>query len=238
MTKYYKGFNKDMTCRGFQYKEGETYTEAEAALCKSGFHACEDPLDCFGYYAPAGSVYHEVEMEDISPERNMEDTKVCAKTIKIGAKLDMAKICELHFEYVNSKCKLTNRKYVKGYRSSASAQGYRSSASVQGNCSSASAQGDCSSASAQGYRSSASAQGDCSSASVQGYNDGSVALALGYSCQAKADLGNAICICERGAWNGKTYPLLAIKAAIVDGVVLKPDTWYKLEKGEFVEAKD
>ena len=220
MTKYYKGFNKDMTCRGFQYKEGETYTEAEAALCKSGFHACEDPLDCFGYYAPAGSVYHEVEMEDISPERNMEDTKVCAKTIKIGAKLDMAKICELHFEYVNSKCKLTNRKHVKGYRSSASAQGYRSSASAQGDCSSASAQGD---------RSSASAQGD---------NDGSVALALGYSCQAKADLGNAICICERGAWNGKTYPLLAIKAAIVDGVVLKPDTWYKLEKGEFVEAKD
>ena len=61
--KAYKGFDKDMKCRGFQYEEGKTYETDEAELCKSGFHACESPLDCFRYYEPAKSVYHEVELD-------------------------------------------------------------------------------------------------------------------------------------------------------------------------------
>lgn len=64
--KAYKGFNADMTCRDFQYKEGETYTEDNAELCSKGFHACEDPVDCFAYYDPAKSVFHKVELEDVS----------------------------------------------------------------------------------------------------------------------------------------------------------------------------
>lgn len=59
--KSYKGFNKDMTCRGFQYEEGKEYEEETADACHSGFHACEYPLDCLGYYSPNESVYHEVE---------------------------------------------------------------------------------------------------------------------------------------------------------------------------------
>ena len=101
--KAYKGFNKDLTCRGFQFKEGKTYEEPEAKLCKSGFHACENPLDCFSYYSPAKSVFHEVELEDVSDERQ-EDSKVCAKRITIGARLDVAGIVKAHFEYVTSRC--------------------------------------------------------------------------------------------------------------------------------------
>ena len=104
--KAYKGFNKDMTCtpkdgKTFQYKEGETYHEDEAALCEKGFHACERPLDVFDYYAPGTSVYHEVDIEDVSAERK-EDTKVCGKTIKIGAKLDVAGLIKAQFDYVKS----------------------------------------------------------------------------------------------------------------------------------------
>ena len=105
--KAYKGFNKDMTCTPdgcapFQYKEGETYHEDEAVLCEKGFHACEMPTDVFNYYAPGTSVYHEVDLEDVNAERK-EDTKVCGKTIKIGAKLDVEGLVKAQFDYVKSR---------------------------------------------------------------------------------------------------------------------------------------
>ena len=101
--KAYKGFNKDMTCRDFQYEEGKEYTTDEARLCNSGFHACEYPLDCFGYYAPGESVYHEVDLDDVSDERE-NDTKVCAKKIKIGAALDVKGLIKAAFEYTSERC--------------------------------------------------------------------------------------------------------------------------------------
>ena len=107
--KYYKGFNRDMTCRGFQYKEGETYTTDEAKLCQSGFHACENPLDCFSYYNPSESVYHEVELSDVSEEKSNDDTKVVAKKIKVGAELSVRDLCKAHFEFVKSKTVTSKR---------------------------------------------------------------------------------------------------------------------------------
>ena len=101
--KAYKGFNADMTCRGFQFEEGGEYEEKEAKLCEAGFHACEDPIDCFSYYAPAQSVYREVELGKVSDERK-DDSKIVGKRIKIGAALDIAGICKAHFEYVKERC--------------------------------------------------------------------------------------------------------------------------------------
>ena len=101
--KTYKGFNKDMTCRGFQYEEGKEYKhDGKVKACDSGFHACESPLDCFGYYAPATSVYHEVEQDgDIS--KGGDDTKVASSVIKIGARLDVLGLAKAHFEYVKAR---------------------------------------------------------------------------------------------------------------------------------------
>ena len=101
--KAYKGFNKDMTCRGFQFEEGKEYHEDSAVLCNCGFHACEAPLDCFVYYSPAESVYHEVELDEVSDERE-SDSKICGKNIKIGARLNIANLCKLQFDYVKSHC--------------------------------------------------------------------------------------------------------------------------------------
>ena len=103
--KMYKGFDKDLKCRGFQYEIGETYREESADLCKKGFHACENPLDIFNYYSPKdGSRFCEVELDEVSEQKDCSDSKRCGKVIKIGAELDIAGLCKAHFEYVTAKC--------------------------------------------------------------------------------------------------------------------------------------
>ena len=164
--KAYKGFTKDLKCRNFQFEEGKIYEENEAKLCEKGFHACEDPIDCFSYYSPSDSVYHEVELEDVADEKEV-DSKRVGKKIKIGARLSVANICELHFKYIKEKS--DNVKDNTGYRSAASNTGDRSAASNTGYCSAASNTGDRSAASNTGYRSAASNTGYYSAASNTGY---------------------------------------------------------------------
>ena len=200
--KAYKGFNKDMTCRGFKFKEGETYHEDKARLCESGFHACEDPLDCFFYYNPNESVYHEVELDDVSAERN-NDTKVVAKTIKIGGEIGFLGIAKAHVEYVLSQIKDGNKKsahHKEENRSAATNTGNRSAATVSGK--------------------------------------DSVAIATGYKSKVCGGVGCAIVCVERGDWNGITYPIKAICSAIVDGEQIKPDVWYTVKDGKFIETED
>ena len=104
MAKAFKGFNKDLSCRGFQYEAGKTYEEESADLCNRGFHACEKPVDCFNHYAPGESVFREVELEDVSDQRSNDDTKIVGKKITIGAEIGIPEICKLTFEYVKQHC--------------------------------------------------------------------------------------------------------------------------------------
>ena len=102
MVKAYKGFNKDMTCRGFQYEKGKEYETDKAVLCESGFHFCEQPLDVFRYYPPIESVYHEVEPADVSCQTD-SDSKRVARKIKIGARLSIKTLIDAQVEFVNEK---------------------------------------------------------------------------------------------------------------------------------------
>ena len=104
--KVYKGTNKDMQCTPgntpFQYEQGVTYEKPKAELCAHGFHACEAPLDVFGYYPPGiGSRYFEAELEDVSPERRC-DSKVCGKKITLGAEIGIPGLVKAHIEYVKA----------------------------------------------------------------------------------------------------------------------------------------
>ena len=102
--KSYKGFNKDMTCKGFQYEEGKEYETERAECCETGFHACEYPLDCFSHYAPNRSVYHEVE-QDGDIDRKDDGTKIASTKIKIGARISIAGIVKAAIEYTMSRTK-------------------------------------------------------------------------------------------------------------------------------------
>ena len=215
MTKAVKGFNKDMTCRGFQYKEGKEYETENASLCNEGFHACLNPLDCFKYYSPGdGSVYHEVEIDD-NGERG-DDSKIVGSKIKIGAKLDVAKICKLHFEFVKNQT--IQKKDGEGVSSLAAQD--RSSLAAQ----------DWSSLAAQDWSSLAAQDGSSLAA-------GKNSVLACFNGRCRAGRNSLIAIANR-KWNGNDYEVTDFKAGIVDGFKIKADTWYKLINGEFVEVDD
>ena len=244
--KAYKGFTKDMTCHGgFQYEEGKSYHEDNAKLCNHGFHACEYPLDCFNYFPPAESVFHEVELDGITDERE-GDTKICGTDIKIGAKLDIAGLIKASFDYIKAHCE--NNK-VGGYKSaltggdrsalaggdwSALTGGYGSAltggdrSALTGGYGSALTGGNCS-ALAGGYGS-ALTGGNCSA-----LTGGKAAIMRGGKDSTfKGDMWSVFA-CEIRD-NG--YRLIGMATAVVDGENIKPNTWYKCVDGEFAEVKE
>ena len=212
--KAYKGFNKDMTCRDFQFEEGKSYEhEGNVKVCESGFHACERPLNCFDYYSPASSVYHEVEADgDIS--KSDDDTKIAAKKIKIGARLDIAGLVQAQFEYVKEH---TTTDHTDPKTANAGNYG----AANAGDCGAANA-GACGAAISRG------------SASV---GSGGIAVARGderNQNKVKGGIGAILVIALEPI---DTTDIIEWKAVVVDGVKIKADTWYCLKDGELVEAE-
>jgi hypothetical protein len=212
--KCYKGFDKDLKCRNFQYEIGKEYEEERAEICDTGFHACENPLDVFGYYAPAGSRYCEVELD--ANDQKSDDSKRVGKKISIKAEIGIAGIIKTGVEYIKDQVNWDDdKKSNTGDQSAATNTGDQSAATNTGN------------------RSAATNTGDCSAATVEGKE--SVAMAIGYNSKAKGSLGCFIVLAECKEMGGE-YHIVDVKSAKVDGEKIKPDTFYKLINGEFVEA--
>ena len=305
--KAYKAFDKDLSCRGFKYEVGKEYEETgDIKACEKGFHACPYPLDVFGYYAPAGSRFCEVEQSGKIDDS--ESDKVCSSKIRIGAELDIRGLVKAAVSYVKERC--TNeynaepgKPAMTGYRGVATAgdcgaatagdrgvatagdrgaatAGYRGVA-MAGNCGAATAgdggaatagdggvamAGDCGAATA-GDRGAATAgdggaatAGDCGAATAgdrgaatAGYRGAATAgdrgaatargkastgsnglsVARGKNVQVKGGIGAILVIAEE---RDDTYDIVDWKAVVVDGEVVKADTWYRLENGELVEV--
>lgn len=143
--KAYKGFDKNMQSNGYQFAEGETYVhDGPLSLCESGFHACQDPIDCMAYYDPYDSVYHAVEVDDVSDERG-DDTKIVCKKIRIGARIGIAEMVKASIGFAFASCKsarnigssrmLASRQAASGYGSRQAASGHSSCQETTGkNC--------------------------------------------------------------------------------------------------------
>jgi hypothetical protein len=239
--KCYKGFDKDLKCRNFQYEIGKEYEEERAEICDTGFHACENPLDVFGYYAPAGSRYCEVELD--ANDQKSDDSKRVGKKISIKAEIGIAGIIKAGVEYIkdqvnwddDKKSNTGNRSAATntGDQSAATNTGDQSAATNTGDWSAATNTGDWSAATNTGNRSAATNTGNRSAATVEGKE--SVAMAIGYNSKAKGSLGCFIVLAECKEMGGE-YHIVDVKSAKVDGEKIKPDTFYKLINGEFVEA--
>ena len=234
--KAYKGFNKDMTCRGFQYEEGKEYETDKAEVCETGFHACEYPLDCFSYYSPNVSVYHEVE-QDGEISRSDGDSKVASSKIKIGASINIAGIVKAAIEYTTKRTNKENdatgdygassatgykgASSATGYKGASSATGYKGASSATGDYGASSATGDYGASSATGdYGASSatgnygasSATGDYGASSATGYC--SVSSATGYCSVSSAECENSIAV----AWgyHGKTKGVIGSYLVLAD----------------------
>ena len=230
--KCYKGFDKDLKCCDFQYEIGKEYEEERAEICDTGFHACENPLDVFGYYAPADSRYCEVELD--ANDQKSDDSKRVGKKISIKAEIGIAGIIKAGLEYIKDQVNWDDdKKSNTGYRSAATNTGNCSAATNTGYRSAATNTGYRSAATNTGYRSAATNTGDQSAATVEGKE--SVAMAIGYNSKAKGSLGCFIVLAEYKNL-GREYHIVDVKSAKVDGKKIKPDTFYKLINGEFVEA--
>ena len=254
--KAYKGFNKDMTCRNFQYEEGKTYETDTAELCETGFHACQYPLDCFTYYTPSESEFYEVEVDGNIVVDNKRDTKVASTKINIGAKLDIAGIVKASIEYTKERVKPETD--ATGDYGASSATGYKGASSATGYYGASSATGYKGASSATGDYGASSATGNCGASSVTGYatkcnteNSETIAVAWGYNSKAKGVLGSYIVVTE-WVYDGKEdfenesyeyrndkehWHLKEAKMVQVDGEKVKADTWYMLKSGELVEVK-
>ena len=243
--KAYKGFDKNLQCRGYQYEIGKTFEADDASLCSKGFHACEYPLDCCGYYDPADRRYCEVEIED-NGERNSGDTKVCGKKIRIGAEVGIEELIRAAFAYVKAhctnaeqgldRCCLTggNGSALTGGNGSALTGGDWSaltggdSSALTGDNSSALTGGDWSALTGGGK--SALTGGDWSALTG---GDRSVVYG-GENAKVRAGIGSVLAL---QYWaDGK---FIGVKCKAVDGKKIKANTWYRLDKaGRFIEARE
>ena len=135
--KCYKGFNSKLQCRGFQYEIGKEYELPKGEkpkACYSGFHACHNPADLFGFYAPNdGNRYCEVELSGYIDDS--ESDKLAASKIKIIREVSLNEIADAHRTYVEEHTDGEKKEHNTGDRSSASNTGDQSSAEVSGKAS-------------------------------------------------------------------------------------------------------
>ena len=233
--KCFKGFDKDLKCRDFQYEEGKEFHTEKEDCCNEGFHACEYPLDCFAYYDPAHSVFHEVELSG-EMDKDGNDTKVCATDIKIGARISIAGLVKAAIEFTMSKVNKEGKSDERhGF---ASATGYRGASSATGNYGASSATGNCGASSATGYRGASSVS-----------NPTGVAVAWGHEAKAKGCLGAHLILSDwryigekwpdgeyKNPYKVENWEFAGAKMIQVDGENIKEDTFYTLKDGTFVEA--
>ena len=203
--KTYKGFNKDMTCRDFQYEEGKEYEEESVEVCKHGFHACEYPLNCLGYYSPAESVYHEVEQSG-EIQKHDDDTKVASTKIKIGAEISIAGLVKAAIEYTvkrvnkeaesNENCGASS---ATGDYGASSATGDYGASSATGDYGASSATGTYGASSATGDYGASSATGTCGASSATGTYGASSATGYKGASSATGDYGASSATGDYGA---------------------------------------
>ena len=212
----YKGFDKKLCCRGFQFKIGEEYEQqGEIKCCENGFHACTNPFDVLHYYDVNGTNrFCQVEQYG-TIDNNKEDTKQASSKIKIKAEIGMAGLFKAGIEWIKEQTNpipIINETKDKTDNTS----------------------GDYAQIGSSGVSAKIGSSGDY--AKINSTGEDSVIYCAGDNSMAKAKKGSWITLSEwKYSEEKKHYIPVCVKTEFVDGERIKEDTWYKLVNGNFEE---
>ena len=235
----YKGFDKNLKCRDFQYEVGKEYEmDGDIKCCERGFHACESPLEVFDHYDMLNSRFAEVEQSG-EIDKEEDTTKVCSSKIKIKAELNLADIVKLGVEWIKdvtspSKLKKETDLNDNGNNSAKiGSSGYYAKIGSSGDYAQIGSSGDYAQIGSSGDSAKIGSSGDY--AKIGSTGNHSVVMAAGNNSIAKAKIGSWITLAEWDCIDGVWIPI-CVKTEKVDGEHIKADTFYELIDGEFKEV--
>ncbi len=212
--KSYKGFDKNLKCRDFQYEIGKEYEmDGEIKVCNRGFHACESPFDVFDHYTMIDSRFCEVE-QDGNISKEDRGTKICSSKIKIKTELKLADMINLGIEWLKEitlpeKIKTSIKDNSSGYGAQIGSSGDGAKIGSSGN-----------------------------NAKIDSTGKDCVIMCAGINSVAKASKGSWITLSEWSYSDKKQrYIPVCVKTEFVDGEKIKADTYYKLDGGVFKEMQ-
>ena len=221
--KSYKGFDKNLKCRDFQYEIGKEYEmDGEIKVCNRGFHACESPFDVFDHYTMIDSRFCEVE-QDGNISKKDRGTKICSSKIKIKAELKLADMINLGVEWLKE---ITSPEKIKTSMKDNSSGNYAQIGSS----------GDDAKIGSSGNYAQIGSSGD--GAKIDSTGEDCVIMCAGINSVAKASKGSWITLSEWSYSDKKQrYIPVCVKTEFVDGEKIKADTYYKLDGGVFKEIQ-
>ena len=221
--KGYKAFKKGMVCRDKQYKENTIFEEENAEICQRGMHFCKNPLDVLDYYPLVdddGNMSEFAEVEALDECKTDDNKKYCTKKLKIGAKIGFPALVQASINLELEKVPTDETKVKTTSKDSAQigSSGYYAQIGSSGDSAQIGSSGD--------Y------------ARITSTGNYSVVCCAGNNSIAKAKIGSWITLSEWKFDKKKEANIpICVKTEYVDGKVIKADTFYKLENGEFVECE-
>ena len=230
--KSYKGFDKNLKCRDFQYEIGKEYEmDGEIKVCSRGFHACESPFEVFDHYPMIDSRFCEVE-QDGNISKEDRGTKICSSKIKIKAELKLADMINLGVEWLKEitspkKMKTSIKDNSSGNGAQIGSSGYVAQIGSSGNGAKIGSSGYGAKIGSSGY-----------GAKIDSTGEDCVIMCAGINSVAKASKGSWITLSEWSYSDKKQrYIPVCVKTEFVDGEKIKADTYYKLDGGVFKEIQ-
>ena len=246
----FKAYKPGLICRGHQYEEGKEYVKPGKGICVPGVtHYCVNPFDVLDYYP---LVREDGKFSDFTTVEALGDTytddnkKFATNHIKIGAKLGFdgfVKAC-VDFLFERTVKDMPSSKVDTGNYAQIGSSGYYAQIGSSGNDAKIGSSGNDAQIGSSGNDAQIGSSGNDAKIGSSGYDakitcegKNAVVAAIGKDSKIKAPVGAWITLAEYGDWNGSCYPCLCVKSAQIDGKTLKPNVFYMLKGGDFVEVE-